>query len=75
MVIAYLKKFGEAKREDIDRLLVGKISDALANEQKKNFIMNLLQEMRREGTIQPVGRKRGKGAKWDLHKTISNSQD
>ena len=38
MVVAYLKKFGEAKREDIDKLLLDKLSDALDEEQKGNFI-------------------------------------
>jgi len=62
---------GEAKREDVDKLLINKISDALNPEQKKNFIMNLLQEMRREGTLKPVDGKRGKGAMWVLHKPSS----
>lgn len=67
MVLAYLEKFGEAKREDLNKLLLGKLSDALQEPQKRNFIMNLLQEMRRERAIRPVGAKRGKGAKWGLH--------
>ena len=71
MIVAYLEKFGEAKREEIDRLLLEKISDALNLDQKKNFIMNLLQEMRREEILQPVGGKRGKGGKWVLHKPAS----
>jgi ATP-dependent DNA helicase RecG len=68
MVAAYLEKFSEAKREDINKLLLGKLSDALNEKQKRVFIMNLLQEMRREGTILPVGAQRGRGAKWGLHK-------
>lgn len=68
MVVAYLEKFGEAKRGDLNKLLLGKLSDALTEPQKRNVVMNLLQEMRREGTIRPVGAKRGKGAKWVLHK-------
>jgi len=55
----------------MDKLLINKISDVLNPEQKKNFIMNLLQEMRREGTLKPVGGKRGKGARWVLHKPSS----
>jgi ATP-dependent DNA helicase RecG len=58
MVIAYLKQFGEAKREDIDELLLDKLSDALSNDQKANFITNLLQEMRKDGTIRTEGSKR-----------------
>jgi len=46
----------------------GKVSDALGASQKKNFIMNLLQEMRREGTIACSKGSRGKGTVWALHK-------
>ncbi len=67
MIVAYLERFGEAKREDLDKLLLEKVSDALNAEQKKNFIMNLLQEMRREETIRCVGGRRGIGARWALH--------
>jgi ATP-dependent DNA helicase RecG len=55
LVEEYLAKFGRAKRSDFDRLLLDKISDALRQEQKKHFVTNLLQEMRRAGIIQPVG--------------------
>lgn len=64
MVIAYLKQFGEAKREDIDKLLLDKLSDALDDDQKENFITNLLQEMRKDGTIRTEGLKRW--AVWKL---------
>jgi ATP-dependent DNA helicase RecG len=69
MVVAYLEKFGEANREDIDKLLLSKLSDALTPGQKANFIKNLLQEMRREGTIRRVGAEAGPGAKWVLSTT------
>jgi ATP-dependent DNA helicase RecG len=71
MVVELLKKQGEATRKDFDNLLLGKISDALDDGQKKNFITNLLQEMRRDGIIQPVKGKRGKGARWELCKPSS----
>jgi ATP-dependent DNA helicase RecG len=57
---------GQATRQDIDKLLLGKLSDALDDDKKKNLITNLLQDMRRDGIIQPVEGKRGKGAKWEL---------
>jgi len=66
MVIDYVKKFGEASRADIDSLLMDKISDALDADQKKNFITNLLQEMRQEGAIKPVGTTRW--VKWIISK-------
>ncbi len=67
MVLELLKKQGEATRQDIESLLLSKLSDALDDEQKRNFIKNLLQEMRREDDlIRPVEGKRGRGAKWEL---------
>lgn len=59
MVLSYLKKFGEAKREDIDKLLLDKISDALDEKQKRNRIANLLFEMsHKDNTIFATGPKR-----------------
>jgi ATP-dependent DNA helicase RecG len=58
--------YNEATRQEFDKLLLDKLSDILDGKQKRNFITNLLQEMRREGVIQPLGGKRGKGAKWEL---------
>ncbi len=66
MVAAYLEKFGEATRADLDALLVGKLSDALDERQKKEFIKNLLQEMKKVGLIVPDGATRW--AKWHLSK-------
>jgi ATP-dependent DNA helicase RecG len=69
MVISFLEKFGEAKRRQLDNLLLEKISDALTDQQKANWIRNLLQEMRREGLIQRMGSEAGLGAKWVLSKS------
>ena len=69
MVIELLEKQQEASRSEIESLLLTKLSDALEEGQKKNFIRNLLQEMRREGVIEPVAGKRGRGAKWELSKS------
>jgi len=44
-----------------------KILEALDMGQKKNFITNLLQEMRREGFIEPMGPTRW--AEWVLSRT------
>ena len=71
MVIDLLTKQGNASRLDVDKLLREKISDALSDDQKSNFITNLMQEMRRVGLIQPVSNKRGKGATWELSKPAS----
>jgi ATP-dependent DNA helicase RecG len=50
-----------------------KLSAALDDDQKRNFITNLLQELRRDGIIQPVGGKRGKGAQWELCKPTTEA--
>ena len=73
MVVAYLTKFGEAKREDIDKLLIDKLSDALDEDQKRNFITNLLQEMRKDGVLDREGANRW--SKWHLHKASSEPVD
>jgi ATP-dependent DNA helicase RecG len=75
MVLDLLKKQVVASRKDIERLLFNKLSAALSENQKNNFIINLLQEMRRKGIIQPVKSKRGKGAKWELCKPILKKSD
>ena len=66
MVVELLGKQGQATRHDFDKLLLGKLSDALDGKQKENRITNLLQGMRRDGVIRPVGGKRGAGAEWEL---------
>ena len=67
MIISYLQKFGEAKREDIDELLSNKLSDALDDEQKRNRVRNLLFEMsHKDKTILAVGPN--KSAIWVLNK-------
>ena len=66
MILDFLKKFGQASREDIDRLLEGKLSDALDEKQKYHKTRNLLQAVRREGHIRNEG-SRGK-PKWVLAK-------
>ncbi len=71
LVENYLRKFHLATRADLDKLLLKNLSEALNDEQKKNFVTNLLQEMRREKIIQPLKGKRGKGAEWELYKGAS----
>ena len=66
MIVAYLKKFGSVKRDEIEKLLVSKLSDALDDKQKRNYIINLMQAMRRDGLIRPIDGKRGNGTKWEL---------
>ena len=66
LVVAYLRQYRKATREELDQLLLDKLSDALSDQQKRNKVRNLLQEMRRDGTIRPTGPR--KTAEWVLAK-------
>ena len=59
LIMDYLAKFGEATREEISQLLIDKLSDSLSEDQKESHIKNILQEMRKEGSIkaQRMGRR------------------
>lgn len=70
LVVSFLEKFKVSKKEDLDGFLREKISDALSPDQKTHRIRNLLQEMRREGTLNCEGH--GSGAIWKLAKPVSN---
>lgn len=72
LVISFLEKFKQAKRDELDEFLRTKISDALTPEQKTHRIRNLLQEMRRQGTLTCKGR--GLGAIWQLAKPGEKSE-
>lgn len=58
LIIDYLDKFGKASREEINKLLMRKLSDALSLEQKTNMIGNLLTKLRRRGVIVNKGGKK-----------------
>jgi len=68
LIESYLKKFQVATRADLDKLILEKVPDALTADQKKNFVRNLLQEMKRKKIVRNVSNKRGLGAKWELYK-------
>jgi ATP-dependent DNA helicase RecG len=72
LVGSYLEKFGPSKREDLEKFLREKISDALSPEQKSNRIRNLLQELRRNNILQCEGH--GPAAIWKLAKSSSDSE-
>jgi len=67
MVLSYLREFGAATREQIDVLLISKLSDALTADQKRAYVANLLQEMRRDELIKPDGATRW--GRWVLSKS------
>lgn len=64
LIIGYLSKFGKASREEINKLLWDKLSDALDDKQKTNKIANLLTKMRRSGRIRNTGSR--KTSQWEL---------
>lgn len=51
----YLEKFGQTTRQEINQLLLPKLSDALDQKQKTNKINNLLTKLRRKGIIENQG--------------------
>lgn len=65
MIISFIKEFGAASRQDIDKLLLDKLSDMLNEKQKLKKINNLLQEMvNKDRTIKNIGSR--KRSKWML---------
>ena len=61
-VMDYLEKFGAASREEIEKLIQDKLSEALDEDQKENKISNLITSMRRTGWIKNSGSR--KAPKW-----------
>ena len=64
LITDYLEKFGKASREEINKLLWDKLSEALDEEQKINKIANLLTKLRRRGSILNTASK--KAPRWEL---------
>jgi ATP-dependent DNA helicase RecG len=55
MIIQLIKKFGSARRHDIDILIASKLSDTLSSTQKRAKIGNLLSGLRAKGKIYNSG--------------------
>lgn len=62
LLLDYLDKFQQASRAEIDSLLLGRLSDALGDDQKRSKISNLLTNLRRSGKI--VNRGSRKESTW-----------
>lgn len=59
MVLSFIENFGSASRQEINNLLLDKISEALSEEQKTKKINNLLQKMaRKDNTIRNTGTRK-----------------
>jgi len=65
LIINYLKQFGSASKDDIRKLLLDKLPDAMGEEQKENKIRNLLYGMHKKNLIERDG-PNTKTAKWKL---------
>ncbi len=57
LITDYLRKYGQATRQEIDDLLLPKLPEVLDPDQKANKIRNLMQVMRRDGVIHREGPK------------------
>lgn len=55
-ILEYLEVYKQAKRLDIDVLILDKLPDILDEKQKSNKVKNLLQAMRRAGLIDLDGK-------------------
>ncbi len=64
LITDYLEKFGEASRAELDKLLIGKMSEILDQEQKKTKVANLLTKLKRAEVIENIGSR--KAPKWVL---------
>ncbi|MDY6511492.1 RNA-binding domain-containing protein [Acinetobacter faecalis] len=56
LILEYLKKFGQAKRSELEKLLLDKLPQVLDEPKKINRIRNLMQKMRRNGLIKTEGK-------------------
>lgn len=57
LICDFIEEFGEARRKDIDGLLLDKLPDILDEHQKSNKIKNLLQSLKNQGVISPSGKR------------------
>jgi ATP-dependent DNA helicase RecG len=64
LITEYIRKYKQASRQELDELLLPKLSDVLTLKQKRDKIRNLLQALRREGHIQRQGSR--KTSLWTL---------
>lgn len=62
MICDYIKKFGSAKKSDLEKMLINKLSSGLDEKQKKDKIKNVLQVLKKDGIIVP------KGKIWEMSK-------
>jgi ATP-dependent DNA helicase RecG len=73
-VLDYLRRFGAAARRKIKTLLWEKLSNALDDDQKRSYVKNLLQEMKKDGTIRKA-KGQTKGVAWELSNPAPEAGD
>jgi ATP-dependent DNA helicase RecG len=69
----YLEKFGQATRQEVNQLLLPKLSEALDDQQKTNKINNLLTKLRRKGLI--VNQGADSSPRWHLAEIIAEKKE
>ncbi|MDO8952847.1 MAG: putative DNA binding domain-containing protein [Draconibacterium sp.] len=57
MITSYLKKFTKGKRNEIENLIIPKLSEVLDEKQKKDKVKNILQTMRKDNIIRLVDKE------------------
>ena len=72
LIVDYLRTFGSAKRQKLNRLLETKLSDLLTPPQKRNKIDRLLKRLQSEAKIRVEGNS--KAAVWSLRFPDSTDQ-
>ena len=66
MILDYISEYGSATRQELDKLLRGKMHEALSESEKTAKISNLLTAMRKVNQIVSIGPR--KASKWVLFK-------
>ena len=70
LILALVREHGPVGRKELDQLLVPKLPDRLTDAQKRRKVHNLLQELRRSGSI--VNRANRARPEWILSRTPSD---
>jgi len=55
LILKSIEVHGSMLRKEIDELIMDKLPDAYKDDQRKNLVMNLIQELRKEGKIKNNG--------------------
>jgi ATP-dependent DNA helicase RecG len=64
LIVEYLRKYGRASREELNSLLLNKLSEILTDQQKLNKVKNLLASLSRDGIVR--NERSNRKSKWTL---------